>query len=164
MPVIVLELCGNLFPKVFVSILILIIVGSRGTQPCRCSLSCIVMHIDDTVHTIVHYIVNNLLYTSHPCCIHLSRRPCREIPIEVVNLHTHMWIPCHRNADCIESGLLEHLYKSLCCDWLSPCSLVVGSLALRPLLYPHIIRCTRIGIKGIAEIPAHTHISNGRGC
>ena len=120
------------------------------------------MHIDDAVHSIIHHIVHNFLYTSHPSRIHLSRRPCREVPVEVINLNTHVRIPCHRNTDSIETCLLEHLDQSLRSNRLFPCRLIVRRIALRPFLYPHISRRTRIRIKRITQIPSYTHIINGR--
>ena len=120
------------------------------------------MHIDDAVHTVIHHIVHDLLHTSHPSSIHLSRIPSRKVPVKVVHLNTHVRIPSHWNTDSVEARILEHLDKSLGSHRLSPCRLIVGSLTIRPFLNPHISGRTRVSIKGIAEIPPDTHILNGR--
>ena len=106
-------------------------------QPMGITIACVVVDVDDTVQAGIYYVVYHLMYAVHPSLIHLS------VAVHVVE-------PSHGNPDGTKTGFLHHHHQLGLRLGLSPIS-----------LRRQILHATIVGIQGIAQVPAHTHVLDG---
>ena len=136
---VVLELLSYLFPQVFVFCLVRIVVGGAGMQPLF-AITCIVMHVNDTIHTIVYHVVHHFFHTIHPRIVHLA-------------VLVHLLIPGHWYSNGAKTSILHHLHELWLRNRLSPASLMLccGGPCLAGIS----------SIEGISQVPAYAHVRNG---
>ena len=107
MLVVVLELVGNLGPEVLVTGFGLLVIVIVGNDPGIIVSTSVMMHVDNTIESCIDDVVDHLVYTLYPRCIHIS-------------VTIYMGIPCDRNSDGSETSLFHHRYQFRLCDRLSP--------------------------------------------
>ena len=134
--VVVLELLGYLLPQIFVVRLDIIVGRRAGMQPLF-TVAGIVMHVNDTVHTVVYHIVNHFFHTIHPCILHLT-------------VLVHFLIPGHWHTDSAKTSLLHHLQEFGLRHGLSPARFMLfcGGPGFRRI-------CS---IQRVTQVPAHAHV------
>ena len=98
------------------------------------------MNVQNTIHTSIDDIVDNLLYTVHPVFVNI-----------IVTIK--MLPPRHRNTNGVEALFLQESHQFLSCHGLSPCRLIISRCKIGLPSY--------ICIQRVTEIPAQFHILYG---
>ena len=142
MLVVVLETGGNLGPEIFKLLLVLLVVGFISLDPMLHILTVstsIMVNIQDAVHSVINDVIHDFLYSVHPGFIHGS-------------VSLHVLEPGNRDADRIETVLLQEIYHRFGGRNLSP-SLLEISNRVAAHVHPHGNRiCT------VAEVGTDAHV------
>ena len=142
MMVVVLETGGNLGPEIFKLLLVLLIVGFISLDPVLHILivcTCIMMNIQDAVHTVINHVINDFLYSVHPGFIHGS-------------VCLHVLEPGNWDADRIKTVLLQKIYHRFGGRNLSPCFLEISN-RVAVHVHPH-----GNYICAVAEVGTDAHV------
>ena len=148
MMVVVLETGGNLGPEIFKLLLVLLIVGFISLDPVLHILivcTCIMVNIQDAVHTVINHVINDFLYSVHPGFIHGS-------------VFLHVLEPGNWNADRIKTVLLQKIYHRFGGRNLSPCFLEISN-RIAVHVHPH-----GNYICAVAEVGTDAHVLHSIYC
>ena len=148
MLVVVLETGGNLGPEIFKLLLVLLIVGFISLDPVLHILivcTCIMVNIQDAVHTVINHVINDFLYSVHPGFIHGS-------------VFLHVLEPGNWDADRIKTVLLQEIYHRFGGRNLSPCFLEISN-RIAVHVHPH-----GYHICAVAEIGTDAHVLHSIYC
>ena len=146
--VVVLETGGNLSPEIFKLLLALLIVGFISLDPVLHILivcTCIMVNIQDAVHTVINHVINDFLYSVHPGFIHGS-------------VFLHVLEPGNWDADRIKTVLLQKIYHRFGGRNLSPCFLEISN-RIAVHVHPH-----GYHICAVAEIGTDAHVLHSIYC
>ena len=103
------------------------------------------MHVEYAIHARRDDIVYYLLHTLHPCLVHIA------VGINMLN-------PCHWHTHSIETACFKEIDLLLSGHWLTPTGLIARHVG-------EIIRnIIAMGIKGVAEVEAQTHVLDRSHC
>ena len=148
MMVVVLETGGNLGPEIFKLLVVLLIVGFISLDPVLHILivcTCIMVNIQDAVHTVINHVINDFLYSVHPGFIHGS-------------VFLHVLEPGNWDADRIKTVLLQEIYHRFGGRNLSPCFLEISN-RIAVHVHPH-----GNYICAVAEVGTDAHVLHSIYC
>ena len=148
MMVVVLETGGNLGPEIFKLLLVLLIVGFISLDPVLHILivcTCIMVNIQDAVHSVINDVINDFLYSVHPGFIHRS-------------VSLHVLEPGNWDADRIKTVLLQEIYHRFGRWLLSPSFLEISN-RIAVHVHPH-----GYNICAVAEIGTDAHVLHSIYC
>ena len=142
MLVVVLETGGNLSPETLEFLLVLVVVGFIGFDPVLYFLivcTCIMVNIQDAVHSVINDVINDFLYSVHPGFIHRS-------------VSLHVLEPGNWDADRIKTVLLQEIYHRFGRWLLSPSFLEISN-RIAVHVHPH-----GYYICAVAEVGTDAHV------
>ena len=142
MLVVVLETGGNLSPEALEFLLVLLVVGFISLDPVLHILTistCIMVNIQDAVHSVINDVIYDFLYSVHPGFIHGS-------------VSLHVLEPGNGDADGIKTVLLQEIYHRFGGRNLSPCFLEISN-RIAVHVHPH-----GYHICAVAEIGTDAHV------
>ena len=138
--VVILKLVGNLRPEVLIACLRLLVVVGIGNHPGVVVGTRVMVYVDDAIETGIDHVIHNFVDTLQPCLVDIA-------------VGIYVTIPCDWHADGTKASIAHHRHQLWLGDGLSPIGFRLSDVA----------DASTVGIEGVAEVPAHTHVLDGFG-